>query len=139
MKPITAGPVPLAGGVIEIQLESVVAVHAQSASVVTLTVDAPPLVASVWLAGVSTYRHGARCDTRAGSLLMTMVPSRIDDPSLADTRKDTLPSPCPDAGDNPVIQFALVAAVHAHSGCVVTVIELLPPAASIIEGLATAT
>ena len=139
MKPITAGPVPLVGGVIESQLESVVAVHTHSASVATLTVDAPPLVATVWLAGVSTYRHGARCDTRACSLLMTILPSRIDDPSLAVTRNDTEPLPCPDAGDKPVIQFADVDAVHAHSGCVVTVIELLPPTASIIGGLATAT
>jgi len=50
---MTPAPVPLAG-VNEIQLVSVVAVHAQSASfVVTVTVDAPPLVAMVCVAGVS--------------------------------------------------------------------------------------
>ena len=45
-----------------------------------------------------------------------------------------MPLPCPDVGDSPVIQFALVEAVQAHSGSVVTVIELLAPAASRIAG-----
>jgi hypothetical protein len=50
-----------------------------------------------------------------------------------------LPLPCPDAGESPEIQFALVDTVHAHSGCVVTANEPLPPEASIIGGLATDT
>ena len=54
-------------------------------------------------------------------------------------RKDTLPFPCPDVGDKPEIQLALVVAVHAHSGNVVTANEPLPPEAAIIGGLATDT
>jgi hypothetical protein len=54
VKLITPPPVPLVGAVSEIQFASLVAVHAHSASVVvTVTVDAPPLVAMVWVAGVS--------------------------------------------------------------------------------------
>ena len=139
VNPMTAGPVPVAGPVRVIQVVSVVAVQAQSPSVVTSTVAAPPLVAMVWLAGVSVKRHGARCETRASSLLIEIVPSRTDAPSLAATRNVTLPLPCPDAGDTLVIQLALVDAVHAHSGCVLTVIALFPPAASIIGGAVSAT
>ena len=51
---ITPPPVPLIGAANEIQSASVVAVHAQSTSVVvTVTVDAPPLVAMVCVAGDS--------------------------------------------------------------------------------------
>jgi len=72
-------------------------------------------------------------------LLTTIVPSRTDVPSFAAARNATVPLPCPDVGDRPVIQVALVEAVHAHSGSVVTVIELLAPAASMIAGAATVT
>jgi predicted kinase len=96
-------------------------------------------VATVWLAGVSAKRHGASWDTRANSLLIVIVPSRTDAPSFAATRNVTLPLPCPDAGDTLVIQLALVDAVHAHSGCVLTVTELFPPAASIMAGAVSAT
>jgi len=51
---MTPAPVPLAGAVNEIHPASVVAVHAQSTSVVvTVTVDVPPLVAMVCVAGDS--------------------------------------------------------------------------------------
>ena len=54
VKLITPPPVPLTGAVNEIQSASVVAVHAQSASVVvTEIVAAPPLVAMVCVAGDS--------------------------------------------------------------------------------------
>jgi hypothetical protein len=54
VKLITALPVPLVGAANKIQSVSVVAVHAQSTSVVvTVTVDAPPLVAMVCEAGDS--------------------------------------------------------------------------------------
>jgi len=54
VKVITPAPVPLVGAVNEIHCASVVAVHAQSASVVvTVTVDGPPLVAMVCVAGDS--------------------------------------------------------------------------------------
>ena len=139
VNPMTAGPIPVAGPVSVIQGVSVVAVQAQSPSVVTSTVEAPPLVAIVWLAGVSVKRHGARCDTLACSLLIVIMASRTDAPSFAATRNDTVPLPCPDAGDKLEIQLALVDAVHAHSGCVLTVIALFPPAASIIGGAVSET
>jgi len=140
VKVMTPAPVPLVGAVNEIHSASVVTVHAQSTSVVvTVIVDAPPLVAMVCVAGDSVYRHGARCDTRACSLLMRIVPSRTDVPSFAAARNATLPFPCPEVGDSPKSQLALVEAVHAHSGSVVTVIELLAPAASNIAGAATET
>src|SRR5688572_23073911 len=67
------------------------------------------------------------------------MPSRIDEPSLAEARNDTLPFPCPDVGDSPEIQLALVDAVHAHSGRAVTVTALFPPTASSIAGVETET
>jgi hypothetical protein len=67
------------------------------------------------------------------------MPSRTDEPSFAAARNDTLPFPCPEVGDSPEIQLALVEAVQAHSGSAVTVIELLAPAASSIPGAATET
>jgi len=72
-------------------------------------------------------------------LLTTIVASRTDVPSFEAARNETLPLPWPDVGDSPVIQLAVVEAVHAHSGSVVTVIELLAPAASRIPGAATET
>ena len=52
VKVMTPAPAPLVGAVNEIHSASVVAVHAQSMSVVvTVTVDAPPLVAMVCVAG----------------------------------------------------------------------------------------
>src|SRR5262245_29751709 len=116
VNPMTAGPVPVAAPVSVIQVVSVVAVQAESLSVVTSTVETPPLVAMVWLAGVSVKRHGARCVTRVSSLLIVIVPSRTAAPSFAATRNETLPLPCPAAGDTLEIQLALVDAVHAHSG-----------------------
>jgi len=41
----TPSPLPLSGCVSEIQLTSVVAVHAHSLDVVIVTLDSPPLVA----------------------------------------------------------------------------------------------
>jgi hypothetical protein len=140
LKSISPDPVPLAGPVNEIQLTSADAVQAQSLSLApTATVPVPPLVAIGWLDGVNVKRHGARCEMRACSLLTTIVPSRVEVPSLAEARNDTLPVPCPEAGDNPEIQLALVDAVQAHSGSVVTVIELVPPAASIWTALSSVT
>jgi hypothetical protein len=46
---------------------------------------------------------------------------------LAVTRNCICPLPCPDAGDNPEIQLTSDAAVQEHSGCVFTLIELVPP------------
>jgi hypothetical protein len=58
---------------------------------------------------------------------------------LGATPKSTSREPCPDAGDNPEIQFADVVTSHAHSGCVVTENLLAPPAASIAGGVVNET
>ena len=68
-----------------------------------------------------------------------MTSSRGEAPSLAATRNETVPEPCPDAGESAEIQFAFVAASHAHSGCVVTANDPAPPAASSGGGVASVT
>jgi hypothetical protein len=51
---------------------------------------------------------------------------------LAVTRNWISPLPWPDAGVNPEIQLTSEAAVQEHSGCVVTLMELVPPLLSSI-------
>ena len=68
-----------------------------------------------------------------------MSPSRADDPSLGVTRNSTSPLPCPEAGDNPEIQFTALDTVHAHSGCVAIDNLAAPPPASTTEGFASDT
>jgi hypothetical protein len=58
---------------------------------------------------------------------------------LAATWNDTVPGPCPDAGDSAEIQFAVVAASHAHSGCVETASDRAPPTASTAGGVVSVT
>jgi len=130
-------PLPLTGAASVIQLTSDVAVHAQSLLTETDTLPEPPPAPMLWLGGPTSYRQGARCDTRMWLSLMTISPSRADDPSLAATRKDTSPVPCPVVGVIAVIQFAEVDAFQAHSGSVVTFTVPEPPDASTIEGVVT--
>jgi hypothetical protein len=68
--------------------------------------------------------------------LTTIIPSRVAEPSFAATRNDTVAVPCPDAGENAVIQVTLLATSHAHSGCVVMASDPDPPADSIVPGAA---
>src|SRR5262245_40470841 len=67
------------------------------------------------------------------------MPSRAVNPSLANTLNDTSAGPWPLAGDNAVIQPTLLDASHAHSRCVVTLSEPVPPTASIIGGVFSTT
>jgi hypothetical protein len=64
VKLTVALPLPLTGGASVIQLTSAVADHAQSLAVVTLAVAGPPAALMFWVAGATSYRQGARCDTR---------------------------------------------------------------------------
>jgi hypothetical protein len=132
-------PLPVAGGVSEIQFTSTVAVHAHSAEVESVTLPDEAENPTFWVVGDTLYRHGARCDTRACSSLTTIVPSREDAPSLGATRNDRLAAPCPDVGDNDEIQFALVPASHLHSGCVEIASDPVPPTASIVAGAVSET
>ena len=68
-----------------------------------------------------------------------MSPSRADDPSLGVTRNSTSPLPCPEAGDNPEIQFTALDTVHPHSGCVAIDNLAAPPPASTTDGFASDT
>ena len=134
MKLTRPGPVPVAGDESEIHTASATAVHAHSLAVVIVRLPAPPVAAIVWLAGPTSYRQGARWDTRTCCPFTSIIPSRTDDSSLAATRKDTFAVPCPDEGANAEIQFTFVDTSHAHSGCVVMLRVPLPPLASIIGG-----
>jgi hypothetical protein len=71
--------------------------------------------------------------------LTSIVPSRAENPSLADTLNDTSAGPCPLAGDNAEIQPTLLDASQAHSRWVVMLSEPVPPTASIIGGAFSAT
>jgi hypothetical protein len=71
--------------------------------------------------------------------LTAISPSRAAAPSLAATRNATLPLPWPDAGEIPDNHVAELVAVHAHSGCVVTLKVLLPPSATTSGGVLTVT
>jgi hypothetical protein len=53
---------------------------------------------------------------------------------LGRTRNDRFAAPCPEAGDNPEIQFTLLVASQRHSGCVVIASDPLPPSAPIVGG-----
>jgi hypothetical protein len=68
-----------------------------------------------------------------------MSPSRADASSLGVTRNSTLPLPCPEAGDNPEIQFTALDTVHAHSGCVAIDNLAGPPPASTTDGFVSDT
>src|SRR4051812_36118681 len=93
-------PFPLPGveGGNVIQATSRDAVHAHSLEVAMLSVPEPPLAPAPNVDGETTYRHGARCDTRASSPFTTMAPSRDEVPSYGATRNETVPEPCPEAG-----------------------------------------
>ena len=51
------------------------------------------------------------------------------------TRNSIWPLPCPEAGDNPEIQLTSAAAVHEHSGCVLTLTALVSPLPSSVVSL----
>src|SRR5262245_35351757 len=60
--------------------------------------------------------------------LTLMPPSREARAGLAATENSTLPAPCPLAGLSPLIHWASVEAVQAHSAVAPTVSTPVPPA-----------
>jgi hypothetical protein len=118
-----------------IHATSVDAVHAQSLLVVTATEPLPAAAFTLWLEGETSYRHGARCDTLTRVSLTTISPLRAAEPSFAATRYARSPPPWPETGEMLEIQFTVLEAFHAHSGCAVTLTEPDPPPASIIGGV----
>jgi len=76
-------PDPLTGCVSEIQLTSVVTVHAHSAAVAIVTLPGPPSEPTLRVAGLMVMTQGARCDTRTFVSLTAISPSRAAFPLLA--------------------------------------------------------
>jgi hypothetical protein len=132
-------PLPVVEDVNVIQVASRNTVHPHSLEVAMLRVAEPPLAPVPKLIGETSYRQGARWETRACSPFTRMAPSRAEAPSLAATRNDTVADPCPDAGDRAEIQSVVAAASHTHSGCVVTDSDPAPPTASSAGGVASVT
>jgi hypothetical protein len=94
-----------------------------------------PLLCAVCAAGVIENRHvAAACSTRARSLLMTISPARVLAAGFSGTLNVTSPLPWPAAGEMPVIQAVWDAAVHAHSGCVLTASVAVAPEALMVAG-----
>ena len=131
-------PLPDTGAASDIHVTSLVAVHAHSLDVDTVTRPLPLPDVTLCVAGVRSKRQGARCDTRTCAPLTLTLPSRCALPSLGVARSSTLALPCPEDGDSEIHGAPLVA-VHAHSGFVVTARVPVPPPASIIDGAASET
>jgi hypothetical protein len=88
---------------------------------------------------VTSYRHGARWETDVCTPFTTIAPSRVDEPSLDDTRNATLPAPCPDGGETSVIQLTLGVASQVHSGGVAIANDPVPPPAATMSVEASVT
>jgi hypothetical protein len=133
-------PLPVAPDAIEIHAWLLAAVHVHPSWAVTANWSLPAAALASRLAGRISYRQGeACCDTRTRSSLTAMSPSRATDRGLDAARNVTWPVPCPDVGANSEIQLTCVDALHAHSGCVVTVTVPVPPLASMLGDAVSAT
>jgi hypothetical protein len=123
-------PVPLAGDVIVSQeVESTLAVQPQPESLAAMVTEYEPAVfATVWpVAGLRVKVHPLACVTVAVWPAMVIVPLRIG-PAFAATTKFTLPLPVP-VGVTPVIQAALLAALHPQEKAAEMVTLSGPPPA----------
>jgi hypothetical protein len=92
-KPTDPFPLPEAGAVTVIQETADEAVHAHSFGAATVRLLALPLAPVPYVDGETSYRHGARCDTRACSPFTTITPSRDEPPSFAATRNEIVAGP----------------------------------------------
>ena len=93
MKLTVALPLPPDGAANEIQLTSGDAFHEQSLAVAIATEALPPSEPMFWDDGVTSNRHGARCETRTLLSLMTMSASRAAALSFGATRNERVPLP----------------------------------------------
>ncbi len=81
----------------------------------------------------STRQAAACCDTRTRFSLTMISPSRTAGWGLAAARNRTVPGPWPEVGESSDSQVAAVATSQGHSGDVVTVTELMPPSAPMLD------
>ena len=92
-----------------------------------MAADPPSAPITSVLVETTNEQGAASCATSREVSFTTTVVLRASGSGLAATRKDTFPSPCPDAGELIVIQFACVEAVHVHSRGAPTVAVPVPP------------
>jgi hypothetical protein len=132
MSNITAPvPVPLVGGRIVIQSESLTAVHVQSAlDARTSTRPDPPDGSKLAASCPSVMVHSpAACEISARWSFSTMAPRRTVGSGLDAASNWTAPSPCPLTPALMLSHALSDDAVHAHSRAVVTAICPVPPVA----------
>ncbi len=124
-------PLPLAPFVIVIQAAVVVAVQAQPAVAVTAMSKLPPCAWNVCDVGSMEKKHPVACETVNVLPAIVSVPERAG-PSLAATKKVTVPLPLPAAPEVMVVHWTVLEAVHAQPAPAVTVMGVpAPPAAPI--------
>jgi hypothetical protein len=124
-------PEPLDPPVTVTQLAPLVAVHAQPAIVVTLTLPVPPDAATACVDGeMLNEQPKPDCVTVKMFPAIARVPVRDVVAVAAATAKVTVPLPEPDAPPLTDSQDALLAALHAHPDPAVTATLPLPPAAA---------
>jgi len=106
------------------------AAQAHPSAVATAMLPFPPVAASVALAGVNTYPQVfAACVTVNMRPAIKSVPRRCAVLVLGAIVKVTEPLPDPLAPEVTLIQAELATAVHKQPVCVVTAVEIWPPAA----------
>jgi hypothetical protein len=129
-------PFPLEPAVNEIQEAVFVAVQAQPGGAFTVIEPVPPIAEMEALVGLSEYVQGAGagagCDTVTVCPAIVIVPLRAA-PVLAAAVNDDVPLPAPLVPEVIVSHGALLVAVHAHVGVVVTVMGADPPPAPIVR------
>ena len=119
-----AGPVPDAPAVIVSHPALLAAVQAQLAPAERVVLPVPPAAVNESLVGETEYAQLPDCVTLNVAPAIVSEPERVVVAVFAVTLNATLPGPVPVAPLVTVIQAALLAAVHAQSAPVVTV--LLP-------------
>jgi hypothetical protein len=125
-------PVPFAGdAIVSQEAESTLAVQPQLESLAAIvTVYDPAVFATVWpVAGLRVKLHPLACVTVTVRPATVIVPLRAG-PAFAATTKFTLPLPVP-FGVTPVIQAALLAAVHPQEEAVEMATLPAPPPVAI--------
>src|SRR5262245_5225823 len=130
---MTAVPLPDAGSTAAHDW-SACACQPHPASVRTSIAARPPAAARASDGPESENSHAAAsCPISARWSPTVMAPRRVEGTPFADTRYAIEPSPCPVPPAVMAIQFASLAAVHAHSRATVTVREPAPPPAPKLE------
>ena len=118
-------PEPLDPEVTVIQLALLVAVQAQPAAAITLTVASPPAASNCCPCDPSVTMQPADCETASVTPPTLIVPLRAG-PDMGATEKLIAPFPVPDVAPVRVIHDASLAALQAHPGAT-WIVELPAP------------